>query len=256
MAKRKHLAIDRGDVGRYVLLPGDPGRCSKIAAHFDAARLVASNREFVTFTGSLAGEKVSVVSTGIGNPSAAIATEELRAVGADTFIRVGTSGGMQPDQRPGDLAIITGSIRDEGTTKHYLPVEFPAVAHLDVVLALRDAAKKLGYRFHLGISHAKDSFYGQVAAERMPIAEFLQERWKAWVQGGAICAEMESATLFVLGAIYRLRTGSVTLIAMNQERPELGNVSDTEPMIETAIAALEILIQRDRTGKNRTTHAK
>ena len=256
MVKQKHLAIERGDVGRYVLLPGDPGRCAKIAAHFDDAHLISENREFVTFTGRLLGEKVSVVSTGIGNPSAAIAIEELRAVGADTFIRVGTSGGMQPDQRPGDLAIITGSIRDEGTTKHYLPVEFPAIAHLDVVLALKDAASTLGHRFHLGISHSKDSFYGQVAAERMPVAGFLQERWKAWVQGGVICAEMESATLFTLSAIYRLRAGSITLIAINQERPELGSVSDTGPMIETAIAALEIIIQRDRIEKNGTTNAK
>ena len=138
-----HLHIKEGDVGRYVLLPGDPGRCEKIAAYFDDAHFVAQNREYVTWTGTLLGEKVSVVSTGIGCPSTAIAVEELVGVGADTFIRVGSSGAMQPFARMGDVAIITGAIRDEGTTAHYLPLEFPAVADIDVVLALRDAAKGL-----------------------------------------------------------------------------------------------------------------
>ncbi len=246
MSKQKHLRIEKGDVGRYVLLPGDPGRCEKIAVHFEGANLVANNHEFVTFTGRLMGEKVSVVSTGIGNPSAAIAIEELRAVGADTFIRVGTSGGMQSHHRPGDLAIITGSIRDEGTTKHYLPVEFPAVAHLDVVLALREAAEAAGQSYHLGISHSKDSYYGQMKPEEMPVADYLLNRWKAWVQGGAVCAEMESATLLTLGAIYRLRTGSITLIAINQARPEWGVVTDTEPMIKVAVEAIKGLIITDQ----------
>lgn len=238
--------MEPGDVGRYIILPGDPGRCEKIASHFDDPKLVAYNREFKTYTGTLLGEKVSVTSTGIGNPSAAIAIEELLAVGADTFIRVGTSGGMQPDQNPGDLAIVTGSIRDEGTTRHYLPIEFPAIANLDVVTALRKAAAGFGYKSHLGISHSKDSYYGQMQADRMPVADYLNERWKAWVQGGAICAEMESSTLLTLGSIYRVRAGSITLIAINQDRPELGVFTDTNPVIKTAIEALRILIYQDR----------
>lgn len=246
MAKQKHLQVEAGDVGRYVLLPGDPARCEKIAEHFDSPREVAYNREFCTITGTLAGEKVSAVSTGIGNPSAAIAIEELNMVGADTLIRVGTSGGMQPDLIPGDLGIIQASIRDEGTTKHYLPVEFPAIANLDVLLALKEAARKLGYRAHVGISHSKDSFYGQMAPERMPVADYLLNRWHAWTKGGTLCAEMESAALFTLGAIYGLRTGSIVLIAMNQGKPELGSVSDVQPLIATTINALQILIRRDR----------
>ena len=246
MTKQKHLQIEAGDVGRYVLLPGDPARCEKIAEHFDAPREVAYNREFRTITGNLSGEKVSVVSTGIGNPSAAIAIEELKNVGADTMIRVGTSGGMQPNLVPGDLGIIQASIRDEGTTKHYMPVEFPAVAQLDVVLALRDATQILGLPSHVGISHSKDSFYGQMAPERMPVSDHLLNRWDAWVKGGTLCAEMESATLFTLGSIFGLRTGSILLIAMNQEKPELGSVSDVQPLIATAIYALQILIHRDR----------
>ncbi|MFW5713148.1 MAG: nucleoside phosphorylase [Brevefilum sp.] len=246
MAKQKHLQIDSGDVGRYVLLPGDPARCEKIASHFSSPHEVAYNREFRTITGELLGEKVSVVSTGIGNPSAAIAIEELKNVGADTMIRVGTSGGMQPDLIPGDLGIIQASIRDEGTTKHYMPVEFPALAHVDVVLALKDSSRILGHRSHVGISHSKDSFYGQMDPERMPVSEYLLNRWNAWVKGGTLCAEMESATLFTLGSIYGLRTGSIVLIAMNQGKPELGSVSDVQTLIATAIYALQILIHRDR----------
>ena len=246
MAKQKHLQIKVGDVGRYVLLPGDPARCEKIAEHFENPVEVAYNREFRTITGTLSGEKVSAVSTGIGNPSAAIAIEELNKVGADTLIRVGTSGGMQPFLIPGDLGILKASIRDEGTTKHYLPVEFPAVAHLDVLLALREAAQNLGHRAHIGISHSKDSFYGQMQPERMPVSDYLLTRWDAWIKGGALCAEMESATLFTLGQIYGLRTGSIVLIAMNQGKPELGSTSDVQPLIATAINALQILIRQDR----------
>ena len=137
-----HIQMKKGDVGRYVFLPGDPGRCEKIASYFDDPKLVAYNREYKTYTGTLLGEKVSVTSTGIGCPSTAIAVEELIMLGADTFIRVGTSGGMQPHQKPGDLAIVTAAIRDEGTTMHYMPPEFPAVANVDVVTALREAAIK------------------------------------------------------------------------------------------------------------------
>ena len=165
-----HLQIGQGDVGRYVLLPGDPGRCEQISKYLDKAQRIASNREFVTYTGTLLNEKVSVVSTGIGNPSAAIAIEELIAVGADTFIRVGTSGGMQPEMRAGDLGIINAAIRDEGTSKHYLPVEFPAVANPEVLQALQQAAGKLGYRSHTGVSHSKDSYYGQHDPQRMPVS--------------------------------------------------------------------------------------
>jgi len=245
LTKQEHLQVDVGEVGRYVFLPGDPARCGKIAEHFESPTEIAYHREFRTITGFLDGEKVSAVSTGIGNPSAAIAIEELHKVGADTFIRVGTSGGLQPQLRPGDLGIVNASVRDEGTTKHYLPVAFPALANIDVVDALSQAAKSLDYRAHVGISHCKDSFYGQMAPERMPVASFLQERWQAWLKGGVMCAEMESATLFTLGAIYRLRTGSIVLIAMNQEKPELGSASDVNPLIKTAVTAMHSLIKQD-----------
>jgi uridine phosphorylase len=245
--RQHHIQLKRGDVGRYVLLPGDPGRCEKIASFFDQPQLMSCNREYKTYTGMLLGEKVSVTSTGIGNPSAAIAIEELVALGADTFIRVGTSGGMQPHLKAGDLGIIWGAIRDEGTTRHYMPVEFPAVADLEVVTALQEAARKLELRSHTGISHSKDSFYGQHQPERMPIASHLIERWHTWRAGGAICAEMETATLFVLSSIYKVRAGSVLLIAINQtgDEPRI-RAFDPTPAIRTAVEAVKILINADR----------
>ena len=244
-----HLKLKKGDVGRYVLLPGDPGRCETIASHFDNPKLMAYNREYKTYTGTLLGEKVTVTSTGIGCPSTAIAVEELIQLGADTFIRVGSSGGMQPAERPGDLAIITAAIRDEGTSLHYMPVEFPAVADFEVVMALKEAATRLHNRYFLGITQSKDSFYGQHQPERMPVASRLLDRWKAWKMGGAICSEMESAVLFILGCIYRKRTGGVMLIMGNQEADDLevrkGIVENLDDLIATAIEAVKILIQKD-----------
>ena len=245
-----HLKLKKGDVGRYVLLPGDPGRCEVIASHFDNPKLMAYNREYKTCTGTLLGEKVSVTSTGIGCPSTAIAIEELIQIGADTFIRVGTSGGMQPVERPGDLAIITAAIRDEGTTLHYMPIEFPAVADFEVVMALKEAATRLHNRYFLGITQSKDSFYGQHNPERMPVASHLLDRWKAWKMGGAICSEMESAVLFILGSIYRKRTGGVMLIMGNQEADDpavrKGIQDNLDNLIATAIESVKILIQKDK----------
>ena len=251
-----HIQLKKGDVGRYVLLPGDPGRCELIASFFDNPQFVAQNREYTTYTGTLLGEKVSVTSTGIGCPSTAIAVEELVAIGADTFIRVGTSGGMQPFCKTGDVAIVTGSIRDEGTTLHYLPVEFPAVAHFDVVAALREGAVRAGIPHHLGISQSKDSFYGEIEPQRMPVASRLAERWKAWVDGGAICTEMEASAIFILASIYRKRAGGVMLMGgadMNADHipvdggsPQLLELFDVRRAIRVAVEGLKVLIERDR----------
>ena len=255
---QNHIQLRPGDVGRYVLLPGDPGRCKLIASYFEDAKFITQNREYVTYTGTLSGEKVSVTSTGIGCPSTAIAVEELCCVGADTFIRVGTSGGMQPNIKTGDVAVLTGSIRDEGTTLHYMPVEFPAVADLDVVLALREGAKNAGIPFHLGISQSKDSFYGEVEPDRMPVEKRLHERWKAWVDGGAICSEMEAASIFVLSSIYRTRAGGVMLMAkldlddedhFDKDSGENMEMFDINRVIKVAIEGLKILIVRDRENR-------
>ena len=257
-AVQHHIAVRRGDVGRYVLLPGDPGRCERIAARFDDARLVAKNREYETWTGTLDGVPVSVTSTGIGCPSAAIAVEELVKAGADTFIRVGTSGGMQPGMRTGELAIVSAAIRDEGTSLQYLPIEFPAVADLDVVLALREAARRTGALARTGVSQSKDSFYAEVEPDRQPIAPELHEQWQAYIAGGAICSEMEASAIFVIAAIHRVRAGGLMVCfgAPDMTPEEIEASADQfslDPLIDTAVEALRVLIERDgRDGRDGT----
>ena len=242
-----HIGLKSGDVGEYVILPGDPKRCEKIAAFFDDAKLVGDNREYVTYTGYLNGVKVSVTSTGIGGPSASIALEELVNVGAKTFIRVGTCGGIQTDVKGGDIVIATGAVRMEGTSKEYAPIEFPAVANLDVVNALVQASRSLGFSYHTGIVQCKDAFYGQHCPEKMAVSYELLNKWEAWKRLGCLASEMESAALFVVASLLKVRVGSVFLVVANQEREKAGLqnpvVHDTEKAIKTAIEAIKILIK-------------
>ncbi len=243
--KQYHIGLKKGDVGKYVILPGDPKRCEKIAQYFDNPQLVGDNREFVTYTGYIDGEKVSVTSTGIGGPSAAIALEELTKIGATTFIRVGTCGGMAIDVKGGDIVIATAAIRMEGTSKEYAPIEFPAVANLEIVNALVKSASELGYTYHTGVVQCKDSFYGQHNPEKMPVHYELQNKWEAWKKLGCLASEMESAALFVVASYLGVKIGSVFLTVANQEREKenLENpvVHDTEMAIKTAINAIKIL---------------
>lgn len=238
--RQHHIQLLPGDVGEYVLLPGDPGRAEIIARHFDNAIHIATNREYVTYTGYLDGVKVSVTSTGIGCPSSAIALEELVRVGAKTFIRVGTSGSIQSGTQSGELAIVSGAIRDEGTSSHYMPIEFPAVADLEVVQALRAAAVSKNLPFRVGISQSKDSFYGEVEPEHSGVTSRLLERWRAWEVGGAICSEMEASTLFVVASMLRVRAGGI--MVMHGE----GELGSLEPLIETAVLAIRELIKGDQ----------
>lgn len=245
-----HLHTKPGDVGRYVILPGDPKRCEKIAKHFDNPVLIADSREYVTYTGTLEGEKVSVTSTGIGGPSASIAMEELVLCGADTFLRVGTCGGMDLDVKGGDVVIATGAIRMEGTSKEYAPIEFPAVADLDITNALVKAAKTLKHPFHTGVVQCKDAFYGQHSPERMPVSYELLQKWEAWKRLGCKASEMESAALFIVASHLRVRCGSSFLVVANQERESQGLENpvahDTEIAIKITVEAIRSLIQEDK----------
>ncbi len=247
--KQYHIQVGQGDVGKYVILPGDPKRCAKIAEHFTDGKLIADSREFVTYTGYLDGVKVSVTSTGIGGPSAAIAMEELVMAGADTFIRIGTCGGIQPDVLSGDIVIASGAIRMEGTSREYAPIEFPAVPDFQVTNALADAARKLGQRYHVGVVQCKDSFYGQHSPEIKPVSYELLNKWEAWKRLGCLASEMESAALFVAASYLKVRAGSCFLVMANQEREKLGLdnpvVHDTEMAIRVAVEAVRALIQKD-----------
>ena len=250
--RQYHIQVAEGEVGRYVLLPGDPKRCAKIARYFDDPVLVADSREYVTYTGTVDGVKVSVTSTGIGGPSAAIALEELHMLGADTFIRVGTCGGMQEEVLSGDLVIASGAIRMDGASREYAPLEYPAVSDYEVLRALEQASENLGMRHHIGVVHCKDAFYGQHNPELLPQSQVLLQKWDAYMKLGCLASEMESATLFIVGGYRKVRTGTVLLAMANQTRAKMGLpnpiVHDTDCAIRTAIEAVRVLIKKDGTA--------
>lgn len=247
--KQYHIGVGKGEVGRYVFLPGDPKRCEKIAKYFDQPVKVGDSREFVTYTGYLNGVKVSVTSTGVGGPSASIAMEELVACGADTFIRVGTCGGMDMNVQSGDLVIATGAIRMEGTSKEYAPIEYPAVADLGMVNALVEGAKRVNASYHTGVVECKDAFYGQHRPETLPNGQDLLRKWNAWLGMGCKASEMESAALFIVAGYLHVRCGTTLLVVANQEREKQGlpnpQVHDTDLAIRSAIEAVKYLIETD-----------
>lgn len=247
--KQYHIGVGKGEVGRYVFLPGDPKRCEKIAKYFDQPVKVGDSREFVTYTGYLNGVKVSVTSTGVGGPSASIAMEELVACGADTFIRVGTCGGMDMNVQSGDLVIATGAIRMEGTSKEYAPIEYPAVADLDMVNALVEGAKRVNASYHTGVVECKDAFYGQHRPETLPNGQDLLRKWNAWLGMGCKASEMESAALFIVAGYLHVRCGTTLLVVANQEREKQGlpnpQVHDTDLAIRSAIEAVKYLIETE-----------
>ena len=248
--KQYHIDCAPGDVGRYCILPGDPGRVPAVAALLDGARQVACNREFNVWTGSLLGETVTVCSTGIGGPSAAIAMEELHKCGADTFLRTGTCGGIALEVQAGDVVVATGAVRYEHTSREYAPIEFPAVADFQATNALVEAARALGYPLHTGVVQSKDSFYGQHDPAASPVYYELQQKWESWKRLGVKASEMESAALFVVAAALGCRCGACFHVMWNQEREATGldqQVSgDTSASVKVSVEALKLLIQADR----------
>ena len=252
-SRQYHIQVAKGEVGRYVIMPGDPKRCVKIAQYFDNPVLIADNREYITYTGTLDGVKVSVTSTGIGGPSASIAMEELSRCGADTFVRIGTCGGMQPEVKSGDIVIATGAIRMEGTSREYAPIEYPAVANFEVTTALVQAAKALGKRTQVGVVQCKDAFYGQHSPERMPVSYELLNKWEAWKRLHVKASEMESAALFVVADALNCRCGSCFHVVWNQEREKAGldqdMSEDTTSAVQVGVEALKRLIQADRAAQ-------
>ena len=253
LERQYHIHCAPGEVGRYVILPGDPGRCASIAAYFDDAKLVAQNREYTTYTGTLLGVPVSVCSTGIGGPSASIAKEELHKLGADTFIRTGTCGGIDLDVKSGDIVVATGAIRFEHTSMEYAPIEFPAVADFGITAALVNASRALGYTTHSGVVQCKDSFYGQHSPEASPVYYELLQKWESWKRLGVKASEMESAALFVVAAALHVRCGSCFHVVWNQEREKAGldqdMSEDTSAAVKVAVEALKLVIAEDQAAK-------
>jgi len=247
MEKMYHIGFGDAQGAKYVLLPGDPGRVEKIAECLDNPRFFCQNREYTTFLGELEGQTVMVMSTGMGGPSTAICVEELAQLGLHTFIRIGTCGGMAENVIGGDLVIATGAIRQEGTSKEYVPVEFPAIADISVTNALVQGAKNIGANWHVGIVQCKDSFYGQHSPERMPSADDLQRNWKAWIKAGCLASEMESAALYIVAQILGLKAGCILNVVWNQERLKAGLSNpvchDVNLAIEAAVEAVRILIK-------------
>lgn len=250
--KQYHIQVAPGEVGEFVILPGAPKRAEKIAQSFENARLIARHREFVTYTGTLAGKAVSVTSTGIGGPSAVIAMEELIKCGANKFIRVGTCGGINLKVEAGDVVIANSAVRAEGTSREYAPIEYPAAADFTLTRELCDAAERLGYKYHVGVVQNKDAYYGQHDPESMPVAPMLLEKWDAWKQLGVLASEMESTALFCCAAARGVSCASVLHVCWNQERalagldtPDVFN-SNTELAIDTAMEAIKHMIEKEK----------
>ena len=244
--KQYHTGVSAEDIGRYVILPGDPGRVEKIASYFDNAEFVVSNREYTTYTGYIKGERVSAVSTGIGGPSAAIAIEELSKCGAHTFIRIGTCGGMQEEVMGGDVVIASAAVRMEGTSREYAPIEYPAVSDYTVLSKMAECAREMGISYHVGVVQSKDSFFGQHESAIMPVSYELQNKWEAYLKMGCLASEMETAALFTVGQFLRVRVGACFLCLANQERAKKGLSNpvahDTEAAIKLAVNSISRLI--------------
>ena len=254
------MALSAQQGAAYALITGDPGRVPDLARYLDAPMPVAQRREYTTWAGTLDGERVLVSSHGIGGPSTAICVEELAACGVRTLIRVGTCGGMALSVCGGDLVVASAAIRQEGTSQEYLPLAFPAVSDFSVTAALAEAARSAGQRVHVGVVHCKDSFYGQHAPDTMPVRDRLRSQWRAWIAGGCLASEMESAALYTVAAVRGLRAGCILSVLWNQERraaglPDEDGGQETEGFVTqhttadaaaVAVEALRRLLAQDR----------
>lgn len=253
MSKMYHIGLDDSLNVKYAILPGDPGRVAKIAEYLDEPKKLAESREYTSYVGYLEGEKVLVVSTGMGGPSTAIAIEELAQIGVTTCIRVGSTGGIDLKVKGGDLVIANSTIRMEGTSKEYVPIEFPATANFEVTLALIKSAQKSNRNFHVGTIHTKDSFYGQHSPERMPMSYELLNKWEAWKKAGTLASEMECAALFTVSQVLGMKSGAVLHVLWNKDRVKAGmednETHDMNEAIKVSIEAMKLLIESDKSGK-------
>ncbi|MGB2628655.1 MAG: nucleoside phosphorylase [Candidatus Acidiferrum sp.] len=245
MDKVLHLKATAADIGAYVFLCGDPSRVAAISKYFDEQREVSTARGYVIHSGKLAGERVSVVASGIGGPSTAIAVEELIALGARTFLRVGTCGSLQSNVKIGDTIISTAAVREEGTTRQYIAVEYPAVASWDVVQSLVQSCRRAKAKFHIGLTHCKDAFYSELP-EYTADPEGTERRWNGWSRGNVLCTEMEASTIYVIASMRNCRAGALLhVVGSTIEGNLITKAPDIEPVLEIAIAAMNLMITND-----------
>ncbi|MFX1515811.1 MAG: nucleoside phosphorylase [Promethearchaeota archaeon] len=247
--KHYHINLSKEDLkgAQHMFIVGDPARTEAIAQHLNDPLQLEFNREYRTFLAYIKEKPVVIASMGIGGPSTAIGLEEFGRCDITTIIRVGTSGILHPKVKLGDIVSAIGAIRDEGTTRQYLPPEFPAVANPDVVIALRQGALKLNLqdRFHEGIVHSKDAFWSE-EPEMIPAKKDTIERWETWKRGNALITEMEVSTLFILGTIRGWKTGAIMAAIGEFGSGELiiskkaGHVES----IKTAIAGMQLLMDQ------------
>ncbi len=210
--KMWHIGLDETDIAKSVILPGDPARCEMIARLFDEYSCKAVSRGNPTYTGSYNGVDVSVMATGMGGTAVAICVEELKHIGAKNLIRMGTCGSLQRDLPEGSIVICTGAVRGDGTTPEYIPLEYPAIADIDVVNALRDSARELGVEPVLGLVRSHDAFY----IESPGAHDGWQQRIQKWTDAGVKVVENESSTLFVVSSLLGgLRAGTILLAGKN-----------------------------------------
>lgn len=245
-----HIGLSKKDVSgiKYAVLPGDPDRCELIASLCDKHEHLGTNREYNSYIGYLGNEKILIISTGMGGPSTAICVEELHILGINNLIRVGTCGGMQLDVDPGDLIIATSAVRSEGTSKEYLPIECPAVADFELLSSIINEVKKENIPYHVGVVHSKDSFYGQHEPERMPVYNDLKTKWKAYIKAGVLASEMETAALYSVASVLKMKAVTILLVIWNQEQInhhiEKESVFDTSLEIKVALNTIRSLINK------------
>jgi uridine phosphorylase len=250
--KKYHVGLAKGEVGDYVLVPGDPARTAVIARFLDGAKEMAFSREYRTFTGSVDSVPVSTMSTGMGGPSVAIGVEELSELGVHTFLRVGTCGAAQPEIKMGDLVIALASVRSEGTPNGYVPTEYPAVASLDVVNALVDAAKASAVPFHVGVIRSVDALYSDLLPDSMP-RPHLRDELEMWSRAGVLSNDMETSTLFVVARLRKLRAGTINLCVDELGAGEIHHLDPSfmDRMLKVAVDAIRLLIERDRAAEGK-----
>ena len=245
--KKYHVGLGPGDVGEYVLVPGDPFRTPLIAKHLDGAKEIAFSREYRTFTGKVDGVPVSAMSTGMGGPSVAIGVEELHELGVHTLLRVGTCGALQPEVKMGDLVIAIGAVRSEGTPDGYVPKEYPAVASLQVVNALVDAAAAAGVPYHVGLMRSVDALYSDLVPDQMPRPD-LRAELEMWTRAGVLGNDMETSTLYVVSRLRDMRAGTVCLVVDEVGAGEIHHLDPSymDRMLKVAVDAIRRLIEHDR----------